>query len=127
MSLTRKQILDVPIIVKGVETPEWGGITYIRMIPLKERFALSDTETEEKAKAVDKTIIGKFIIRYCLAAICDEKGNRLFLNEDEDVLSEKESSVILRIYEEAKDLNGENIEDTAKNSETTQSEDLDLD
>ena len=123
MSLTREQILDAAINIKEVDTPEWGGVTYVRMIPLKERFALSDIETESEEKA----IVGKFIIRYCLAAICDEKGNRLFLDEDEDVLSEKESSVILRIYEEAKDLNGENIEDTAKNSETTQSEDLDSD
>lgn len=123
MGLTRKQILDAPIIVKGVETPEWGGVTFIRMIPLKERLAISDTETESEEKA----IVGKFIIRYCLSAICDEKGKRLFLDEDEEILGTKESNVILRIYEEAKDLNGENIEDIAKNSGTTQSEDLDSD
>ncbi len=122
MSLTRKQILDAPITIKEVETPEWGGdgITHVRMIPIKAHFEFSQKNTDLKGKVKE---VGGFIVKYLLLAICDNKGNRLFLDEDEDKLSEKSSLVLMRIYDVAKELNGDDIEDIAKNSEKTQSED----
>ena len=121
MSLTRKQILNADVIIQDVDTPEWGGdgITHIRMIPIREHFEFSKKNTDSEGKAKD---ISDFIVRYCLMTICDEKGNRLFLDEDEEALSGKSSTVLMRIYEAAKKLNGDNIEDMAKNSGKTQSD-----
>ena len=124
MSLTREQILAADDLqIKEIEVPEWGGVTYVRSINAAD---YADYVRGNVA-ADGKATMDNYIARYCAFAICDSKGERLFTDADAEALGKKYSTVMARIYDEAKKLNGDDYEGLEKNSEATPSGDSDSD
>ena len=120
MELTREAILAADDLqIKEIDVPEWGGVTYIRTINAADYAAF----VKGNIDADGNTTMDNYIARYCAFAICDIKGVRLFVNADAEALGKKYSIVMARIYDAAKELNGEDLEGLEKNSGPTQSED----
>ena len=123
MSLTRKQILEAKDLIKQkVEVPEWGGEVYVRMMTGSERDSFERGIINEDRTANLSNIRAKL----CALTIVDESGNRIFTDEDVKEIGEKSALVLDRIFQVAQNLNGispADVEDLAKNSEETQSED----
>lgn len=117
MALDRNSIVgaeDTPI--KMINVPEWGGDVYVKRPSIRERDSLGElsrqflelkvdskgkqstefvrTEASEKAFA-------SFRLKTVGFALCDEKGKRLFHDDEiESVLGEKSPEAIERIFNE---------------------------
>ena len=119
MTLTRDQILKADDLRREkVPIPEWGGDLYVREITGAESLVfdswMADNKNNKKALG-----IGWHPIMVMLCA-CDDKGERLFNDDDFEALKRKNKVVISRIAEKAIKVNkmgAEDIEDEAKNSQ----------
>lgn len=89
--------------VQRVETPEWPGIdaVYVRTLSARERLNLAAAQEANKGEGKELTHG-----RLAAAAICDEHGLRIFIDEDAAQLAEKSGAVIQRIVRAWLDLNG---------------------
>lgn len=124
VELTREQILSADDIgIEKIYVPEWGGHVFVRTLNADESYQFSKSNVDANGKAVDKNLI----VEYCTLTICNVKGESIFTSEDVEKLSKKNTKALLRIYGEARKLNGEDIEELEKNSEQTQSENSDSD
>lgn len=98
MALSKAAILGVTDFkIEKVAVPEWGGDVYMRTITGLERDLFEDSYSEKKMRA--------FRVRFLVLTLCDEKGERLFSDEEIDVLGKKSSAVINRLFEKAWELN----------------------
>lgn len=96
MPLNREQILGIndTKIVK-VSVPEWDGDVYVRSLKASQRDELVGLEK--------KTLFNRLFI----LATCDENGVSLGLTaEDIPVLEEKSLSAIVRVFNQAIEING---------------------
>jgi hypothetical protein len=92
MALDRKSILAADDVRKEkVSVPEWGGDVYLRVLSGTDRDRFEESYADQKMKA--------FRLRFLLLALCDEKGERLFSDDEADVLGRKSSVVINRLFE----------------------------
>ena len=111
--LTREEILSFDDSkLEKVSVPEWGGDVFVRMMNGNERDAY-----EEWCTSVKRSLIG---VRGRLAALCivDEKGVRLFSDDDIESLGEKSAAALERIVSAAMKLNAVSdgdIEELTKN------------
>lgn len=78
--------------IKTVNVPEWGGDVGIRVLSGSER-ALFESLFEERKDDL-------FKVRFVACSLCDEKGSRLFSNDEVEVLAEKSSRAIARLFEQ---------------------------
>lgn len=98
MALSKAAILGITDFkIEKVSVPEWGGDVYMRTITGLERDLFEDSYSEKKMRA--------FRVRFLVLTLCDEKGERLFSDEEIDVLGKKSSAVINRLFEKAWELN----------------------
>lgn len=126
-SLTKDAILKAQdVVIERLEVPEWGGVVYVRSITAAERGQI------ESAAATFKETKGKgdfaktFTLKFAMLGLCDEKGERLFKDEEIAELAKKNAKVIARIAEAVQRLSGfskKEIEELEKNSEKAQQED----
>jgi hypothetical protein len=120
MELTRNAILEADDLeIKQVETPEWGGHTFVRTLNADDSYRFNKLNTGKDGKVLEGRNI---IVSYCALVICDSKGNRLFTETDIEKLSKKNIKALIRVYESGRELNGDNLEELEKNSEPTQSD-----
>lgn len=102
MALTRDQILQAEDLTKiEVQVPEWKGSVWVRMLTGKERDELESFWDSAKKK-------GEFTDARATVAsltICDERGERLFSDKDIQVLGQKSSAALQRVFDEALKLN----------------------
>ena len=92
MALDRKSILAADDVRKEkVAVPEWGGDVYLRVLSGTDRDRFEESYADQKMKA--------FRIRFLLMALCDERGERLFADDEGDILGKKSSVVINRLFE----------------------------
>jgi hypothetical protein len=116
VALSKEQILaadDMGLLKLSV--PEWGGDVYIRVMTVGERDAYENEWQRKRDTGVDD-FRTKFLVR-CLV---DEKGNRLFDNNDVIRLSQKSARVMNRVWlaaMEHNNLSDQSIEELAKNSD----------
>jgi hypothetical protein len=116
VALSKEQILaadDMGLLKLSV--PEWGGDVYIRVMTVGERDAYENEWQRKRDTGVDD-FRTKFLVR-CLV---DEKGNRLFDNNDVMRLSQKSARVMNRVWlaaMEHNNLSDQSIEELAKNSD----------
>jgi hypothetical protein len=121
MSLNKDSILaaaDLP--TEKVPCPEWGGDVYVRTMAGTERDHFEQTIADGK-KA---TNLNNVRARLAVKTVCDEKGNRLFSDDDADALGKKSGKVLDRIFDAAQRLNGigdKAVEEIAKNSDAAPS------
>jgi hypothetical protein len=98
MALDRKSILAADDVRKEkTAVPEWGGDVFLRVLTGTDRDRFEESYSEQKMKA--------FRIRFLLLALCDEAGQRLFADDEGDVLGKKSSVVINRLFEAGWKLN----------------------
>ena len=116
--LSREAILqaqDLP--TEDVEVPEWGGTCRVRALTGAERDAFEQSIVETRGK---NTRLNLRNIRAKLVALCcvDENGNRLFKDEDAELLGRKSAAALNRVFEVAQRLSGlrpEDVEELAGN------------
>jgi hypothetical protein len=98
MALDRKSILAADDVRKEkIAVPEWGGDVFLRVLTGTDRDRFEESYSEQKMKA--------FRIRFLLLALCDEAGQRLFGDDEGEVLGKKSSVVINRLFEAGWKLN----------------------
>ena len=96
---------------------EWGIDVWIRNMSGAERDAFegSIVSTRKKKREIDtNNFRAKFLVR----TIADEKGQRVFADEDADALGQKDSKTITRLFDIAQEVNGlspEDVEELEKN------------
>ena len=115
--LTADQILKADDLgdLKKVEAPEWGDFVYVRKMNGMER----DRWELMSAKAVDKPSQANIRASLCAMTICDDKGKRLFTDNQIANLGSKSSIALNRIFEVSRNhnkLSDDDIEELEKNS-----------
>lgn len=105
---------DLP--TKTVSVPGWGGAVYIRRLTAGERDAFD-------ALAVEKQGLG-LRTALCLRSICDASGQRLFKDDEAELLAGKSAKALDVIFDAATKFNAlDGGEDLEKNSASGQDED----
>lgn len=104
-------------VIEEVECPEWKGIVHIQTISAAERdaFELAIYDENEARKKRDrggrvraaKSMRARLVAR----CACNEKGVRVFTDDDVARLSAKSALVVDRLYAVAARLNGLTKED----------------
>lgn len=98
--LTRDSILAAKDFdQRTVEVPEWGGEVIVRGLCSKDR----DNFEAELAATQDLTNLRA---RLVVKALIDEEGNRLFSDKDAEVLGEKNSLVVIRLFDIVREMSG---------------------
>jgi hypothetical protein len=111
-TLDRAAILaaqDLP--VKKIPVPEWKGSAYIRRLTAGERDAFDALVMERQGVGVRTAL--------CLRSLCDASGQRLFKDEDAEMLAGKCSTALDRVYDAAAEFNAladDTKQDLEKNS-----------
>ncbi len=115
-ALTRDQILNAQDIkVHHVDVPEWGGGIHMRQLSCAAAESYQDYLISLQKKDGQIRLSGMRVTLLTLV-LCDAVGNLLFTDNDLDALSERDSMVIGRLYEEAKRINAI-IEDAGDEAE----------
>jgi hypothetical protein len=122
--LSKIEILECnDIKSEVVKVPEWNGEVLVQGLTLAEKDSWADCIiVDGKADMNGATAL--------LCALCmrDENGERLFSSDDIDALDAKSAQALDRVFQVAQRLSGigqEEIEETVKNSEKTQTSDSD--
>ncbi len=103
--LTLQEIYDAQdIVIEEVEVPEWGGVVRLRSMTGEEA-----VDFAAKAKANSSGVAR--IVSICAV---DEDGNRLFKDEDIEVLKRKSMRALMRLQRVALKINGLSEEEVAK-------------
>jgi len=124
--LTRDDIVGAKILgVKEIEVPEWNGSVFIRKWSGKDRakFLKASTKIQGEDVGANFDTIFDNMALVVVISLCDEDGVRLFADEDQEMLAEKDANAIQRIYEAVLVLNALNqtaVQDSAKNSDSIQ-------
>ena len=103
---------------EDVEVPEWGGAVRVRSFTGRERdaFEASMVRGEGKDRKVDLTNMRARLVGL---TVIDEGGQRLFTDEEVDLLGAKSGAALDRVFAIAQKLNGlsgADVEELTKNS-----------
>lgn len=125
--LTKGQINEVnDAVIEIMPVPEWGGEIYVRSITAAERGLIEQEAAKFKETKGKGDFARTFTLRFAALSICDEKGVRLFSDDEISILAKKSAKVISRIAEAAQRLSGftkKDMEELEKNSVEAQPED----
>lgn len=89
--------------LERVSVPEWGGDVYMKTLSGTERDQFEDGYAEQKMK--------NFRSRFLVLTLCDEKGERIFSDDDAAELGAKSSIVLNRLFEKGWAINAFRPED----------------
>jgi hypothetical protein len=103
---------------EDVEVPEWGGAVRVRSFTGRERdaFEASMVRGDGKDRKVDLTNMRARLVGL---TVIDETGQRLFTDEEVDLLGAKSGAALDRVFAVAQKLNGlsgADVEELSKNS-----------
>ena len=103
---------------EDVEVPEWGGAVRVRSFTGRERdaFEASMVRGEGRDRKVDLTNMRARLVGL---TVIDETGQRLFTDEEVDLLGAKSGAALDRVFAIAQKLNGlsgSDVEELTKNS-----------
>jgi len=95
MALSKSSILSAndTKISDEIKVPEWGGGVFVKTLSGTERDIFEEAYSQNKMKA--------FRARFLVLTICDDKGERLFADNEVDALGKKSSVVINRLFDKA--------------------------
>ena len=95
MALSKSSILAAndTKISEEIKVPEWGGEVFVKTLSGTERDIFEDAYSQNKMKA--------FRARFLVLTLCDDKGERLFGDNEVDALGKKSSVVINRLFDKA--------------------------
>lgn len=104
---------------RTVEVPEWGVDVGIREMTGKERDAFEGSILDRRADGDVEVDLDQIRVKLLVRVLVDpETGERLFEVEDMEALSGKSGSVLGRLFNRARKLNGftpEDMEELAGN------------
>ena len=106
--LSRDEILATSIPTEVVDVPEWGGKVIVRGLEAHERDTYEQSLLEQapdgsyRAKRNLPNVRASFVAR-CLV---DEAGERLFSDEDAELLGRKSAVALDRLWGVARRLSG---------------------
>jgi hypothetical protein len=104
---------DLP--VKTVAVPDWGGAVYIRRLTAGERDTFDALAVEKKGLGLRTAL--------CIRSLCDASGQRLFKDDEADLLAQKSARSLDVIFDAASTFNAlHGKDDLEKNSESGQPE-----
>ena len=103
---------------EDVEVPEWGGAVRVRSFTGRERdaFESSMVRGEGRDRKVDLTNMRARLVGL---TVIDETGQRLFTDEEVDLLGAKSGAALDRVFAVAQKLNGlsgADVDELSKNS-----------
>ena len=103
---------------EDVEVPEWGGAVRVRSFTGRERdaFEASMVRGDGKDRKVDLTNMRARLVGL---TVIDETGQRLFTDDEVDLLGAKSGAALDRVFAVAQKLNGlsgADVEELSKNS-----------
>ena len=103
---------------EDVEVPEWGGAVRVRSFTGRERdaFEASMVRGEGRDRKVDLTNMRARLVGL---TVIDETGQRLFTDDEVDLLGAKSGAALDRVFAVAQKLNGlsgADVEELSKNS-----------
>jgi len=103
---------------EDVEVPEWGGAVRVRSFTGRERdaFESSMVRGDGRDHKVDLTNMRTRLVGL---TVIDETGQRLFTDEEVDLLGAKSGAALDRVFAVAQKLNGlsgADVEELSKNS-----------
>ena len=101
-----------------LEVPEWGGAVRVRSFTGRERdaFEASMVRGDGRDRKVDLTNMRARLVGL---TVIDEAGQRLFTDEEVDLLGAKSGAALDRVFAVAQKLNGlsgADVEELSKNS-----------
>ena len=113
------------ITTETVEVPEWGGSVLVRGLTgaQRDRFEAGMVEMR-KGKLAPK--LSNVRAQLVALSLVDEQGQRMFSQDDVEMLGNKSCAALQRIWDVARRLSGlsdEDVEELTKNSESDQSDD----
>ena len=117
--LSKTAILAVQDLqTEDVEVPEWGGAVRVRSFTGRERdaFEASMVRGDGRDRKVDLTNMRARLVGL---TVIDETGQRLFTDEEVDLLGAKSGAALDRVFAVAQKLNslsGADVEELSKNS-----------
>ena len=124
--LTKSAILAADDLKnEDVDVPEWGGTVRVRAFSGRERdaFEASLVRGDGKDRKVDLT---NMRARLVALTVVDESGQKVFTQDDVDLLGAKSGSALDRVFSVAQKLNGlsgADVEELTKNSSGARSAD----
>ena len=103
---------------EDVEVPEWGGAVRVRSFTGRERdaFESSMVRGDGRDRKVDLTNMRARLVGL---TVIDESGQRLFTDEEADLLGAKSGAALDRVFAVAQKLNGlsgADVDELSKNS-----------
>ena len=103
---------------EDVEVPEWGGAVRVRSFTGRERdaFEASMVRGDGRDRRVDLTNMRARLVGL---TVIDESGQRLFTDEEADLLGAKSGAALDRVFAIAQKLNGlsgADVEELSKKS-----------
>ena len=103
---------------EDVEVPEWGGAVRVRSFTGRERdaFEASMVRGDGRDRKVDLTNMRARLVGL---TVIDEAGQRLFTDDEVDLLGAKSGAALDRVFAVAQKLNGlsgADVEELSKNS-----------
>ena len=122
--LTREQILGASDLrIEAVAVPEWGGLVYVRSLSGKGRDAFEGSRIRIKDNNKVEMVHDNTRARLLALTVCDERGTRVFSEEDIAALGEKDAAAVDRVFQVAQRLSAlrpEDLDDKLKNSAAVQ-------
>lgn len=117
--LTRDEILGFnDLQIEKVKIPEWKGkVVCVRGLSGEERDIFEDLTFGTDGTQKDK--LKNFRAKLVSLCTCNEKGERLFTQDDIEALGRKSASALERIYRVAERLSGfrkKDVDELTKNS-----------
>ena len=126
--LDRAAILAAPdITTEDVDIPEWGGTVRVRGLTASQRDQFESESLKGKGGNVSMNLLN-IRARLVALSVVDDDNNPLFTDRDVHVLGGKSASAVDRIFDVATRLSGigaSDVEDLAKNLESSPNDDSD--
>jgi hypothetical protein len=107
MSLTREQILsNKSFRSKTIEIPEWGGEVRLKAMSGADREAMESVVSEDVGGKLQIKKGVSYMAEMLLRTWCDDDGNLLFKPDEINLIQEKDSVILARIFKVAAEVNG---------------------
>jgi len=110
--LTAAAIMQAPdLATVDVEVPEWGGTVRVRALNGRERDAFEASCMKERRDGTTEFVTRNMRAKLVALCLVDEKGQRLFGEEDIAALGKKAAKPLAQVFDAATKLNGLSGED----------------
>lgn len=101
-------------VTETIDVPEWGGAVIVKAMTGEQRDAFESAILKDKNDPAKGVEMRDFRARFVARVVVDDKGTRLFTDEDVKALSRKSARVLDRLYDVGARLAGMRKEDAER-------------